>query len=108
MGSRWVRACLDAIRADEPHRCSTKLEVAWVKKWWAEGQSWHKGAGGGGSSNRRAGAAHTGETRGGDRGSECRVDGDETGRFQSTGKLQKEPHARRSQKHVVAGPPIGV
>jgi hypothetical protein len=60
VGSRWVRARLDAIRADEPHRCSTKLEVAWVKKRWAEGQSWHKGVDRGGSSDRRAGAAHAG------------------------------------------------
>jgi hypothetical protein len=63
MASRWVRARLDAIRADEPHRCSTKLEVAWVKKRWTEGQSWHKGTGGGGSSDSWVGAAHAREMK---------------------------------------------
>jgi hypothetical protein len=54
MGSRWVGPCLHAVHVDEPHRCSIKLKGKWVKKWWVQGQPWHKGTsecgpGGGGA-----------------------------------------------------------
>jgi hypothetical protein len=61
-----------------PHRCSIEVEGKWVKKWWAEGQPWHKGAGECGSGG---GGTHGGNDEGSNRESECGGDGDSTRRF---------------------------